>query len=134
MSSPKPHQGFMQLSPFLPPPLQTAFHLLSLIVLSCFSFSPGCADSLSCRQVSVTDACAMSFAGGGLRASPSRAEMIQARIQPGTEQPPAPLPPHEGLLDNHCRWGEPRQAQPTHRHHLLLEVGRKRSAEHLLEG
>lgn len=136
MSSPKPHQGFLQLSPFLPPPLQTAFHLLSLIVLSCLSFSPGGADSLSCGQVRVTDACAMSSARGGLRASPgapSRAETIQARIQPGTDQPEASLPPPEVLLDNRCRSGEPRQPQPTHRRRLLLEVRRKRSAEHLLE-
>uniref|UniRef100_A0A8C0U7Q2 Solute carrier family 2, facilitated glucose transporter member 10 n=1 Tax=Cyanistes caeruleus TaxID=156563 RepID=A0A8C0U7Q2_CYACU len=37
----------------------------------------------------------------------------------------ASLPPPEVLLDNHCRSGESRQAQPTHRHRLLLKVGRK---------
>lgn len=53
-----------------------------------------------------------------------RAETARARIQPGTDQPLAPLPPPEVLLDNHCRPGEPRQPQPTHRHHRKRSAGK----------
>lgn len=91
MSSPKPHQGFRQLSPFLPPPLQTAFHLLSLIVLSCLSFFPrlcrqpfmqtGFGDRCLCHELSEEAGCAAERAHR-LNA-PSRAEMIQAPIQHG---------------------------------------------------
>lgn len=85
MSSPKPHQGFMQLSPFLPPPLQTVFHLLSLIVLSCL-FPLGCAGSPASRQVSVADACATSCLSRW--AALQRGRVVRARrSHPGT--PPA---------------------------------------------
>lgn len=103
MSSPKPHQGFMQLSPFLPPPLQTVFHLLSLIVLSCLSFFPwlcrqpfmqtGFGDRCLCHELSKEAGCSAERAHR-LNAS-SRAEMIQAPIQLrdglGSDFPAPPL-------------------------------------------
>lgn len=35
-----------------------------------------------------------------------------------------PCLPPEVLLDNHCRPGEPRQPQPTHRHHRKRSAGK----------
>lgn len=97
----------MQLSPFLPPPLQTAFHLLSLIVLSCLSFfrrlcrqpfmQTGFGDRCLCHELSGEAGCTAERAHR-LNA-PSHAEMIQAPIQLrdrlGSGFPTLPPPPPE---------------------------------------
>lgn len=123
MSSPKPHQGFMQLSPFLPPPLQTAFHLLSLIVLSCLSFPPVVQTALQAGRFGEGCPRAVRRAGGAAALKWSRRASSPARIGPC-------VPPR-------CCWiitalTEPRQARPTHTHRLLLRAGRETSAEHPL--
>lgn len=68
------------------------------------------------------------FRGGGLlcRACASSERVEPCWNDPGTHPAQGrirqwlPCPPSEELLDNSCRSGEPRQPQPTHRHHLLL--------------
>lgn len=69
-------------------------------------FSPGCADSLAGRQV--RGGMPVSRAGGGRC---GRAEMVQARIQPGSDRP---LRAPEVLLDNHRAHRAP--PGPAHTH------------------